>query len=257
MDCVIVAGGVPGQEDPLYPFTQGQPKALLDMGGRTSLERVADALQGADCVDEIVVVGLGDDRGMRFQRPVFHVADQGSLVGNAITGVDWLLENRPAASHFIACSADIPTLTSAILDEHVDRCRPFDKGLYYTLISKETMERRFPGSNRTFVKLKGLEVAGGDLVVMQFDAVHGNRELWQNLANARKHAWKIARSVGLSTMLRFITRQMRLSDIEATAYRLMGAQAKVILSPFAELAMDADKPYQIERLRQEFIGQDD
>lgn len=257
MDCVIVAGGVPSEDDPLYPLTKGQPKALLDMGGRTMLERVADALHKARTVDEIVVVGLGDDKGMSFERPVFHVPDQGSLVGNAIAGIDWLMNNRPPTSHFMGCSADIPAITSAIVDQHVEACRPLDKGIYYTLIDKPTMEARFPDSNRTFVKLKGQEIAGGDLVIMRFDVVHQNRELWESLTNARKHAWKIARAVGIPTMLRLVTRQMRVIDIEKTAQRLISAPAKVIMSPYAELAMDADKLHQVERLRQEVAGLDD
>ena len=31
MDCVLVAGGRPGPQDPLYDETQGKPKALLEI----------------------------------------------------------------------------------------------------------------------------------------------------------------------------------------------------------------------------------
>ena len=54
MHCIVTAGGLPGPEDPLYPYTQGKPKALLDMGGRTMLERVMDALQNSKYVETIV-----------------------------------------------------------------------------------------------------------------------------------------------------------------------------------------------------------
>lgn len=252
MDCVILAGGIPEPDDPMYSSTQGKPKALLDMGGRTMLERVVDALQSSRSVEEIVVVGLGGDLGMRFQRPVHHLPDQGGLVSNGIAGADWLMRERPKASVFLACTADIPTITGAIVDQHIDGCRPFDKGIYYSLVSKETMEARFPGSNRTFVKLRGAEVAGGDLAVMQFAIVHQNRELWHSLTNARKHAWRIARGVGLGVLLKLLTRRLSPADIEATAFRLIGVPAEVIISPFAELAMDADKPHQVEMLRAQF-----
>lgn len=252
MDCVILAGGIPEPEDPMYVSTQGKSRALLDMHGRTMLERVVDALQSSRSVEEIVVVGLGSDLGMQFQRPVHHLPDQGSLVSNGIAGAEWLMQNRPGAAVFLACSADIPTISGPIVDQHLERCRPFDKGIYYSLVSRETMEARFPGSNRTFVKLRGADVAGGDLVVMQFAVVHQNRELWVNLSNARKHAWQIARSVGLRVLFRLLTRRLSVSDIEATAFRLIGVPAAVIMSPFAELAMDADKPRQVELLRAEF-----
>ena len=52
MDCIVVAGGIPGPDDPLYEYTQGKPKALLDMEGRTMLERVMDALQSAEAVEK-------------------------------------------------------------------------------------------------------------------------------------------------------------------------------------------------------------
>ena len=45
MDCVVIAGGVPQEEDLLFSYTQGKPKACMDMNGRTMLERVVDALQ--------------------------------------------------------------------------------------------------------------------------------------------------------------------------------------------------------------------
>ena len=79
MDVIIAAGGIPQPEDPMYPYTQGKPKALIDMNGRTSLERVVDALQDSKYVEDIVVVGLGDDMGQTFKRPVHHVPDPPSL----------------------------------------------------------------------------------------------------------------------------------------------------------------------------------
>ena len=34
IDAVVMAGGVPGPDEPLYPLTQGRPKALLPLAGR-------------------------------------------------------------------------------------------------------------------------------------------------------------------------------------------------------------------------------
>ena len=58
MDCIVVAGGVPQEEDPLYEYTQGRSKALLEVGGRPMIAWVLDALEGAQSVDRIFVVGL-------------------------------------------------------------------------------------------------------------------------------------------------------------------------------------------------------
>jgi GTP:adenosylcobinamide-phosphate guanylyltransferase len=251
MDCVIVAGGVPQEEDLLYKYTQGQPKALLDMNGRTMLERVVDAYQSSDQIEDIVVVGLGSDMGQTFKRPVYHLPGQGRLISNTIAGIDWVMQRKPNTQIIMASSADIPLLTGEIVDAIIDLCQPFDYGLYYNFVSKETMEARFPGSNRTFTKLKGVEVAGGDMGIIHPRAITDNRELWDALSNARKHAWQIARQVGIMVLLKLLTRQLSITDIENLATRLTGQKTKVLLNPYAEMGMDGDKPHQIELLRNE------
>lgn len=251
MDCVVIAGGLDRPEDPLYPLTQGKPKALLPMGGRTMLERVVDGLQSAQSVEDIVVVGLGDDLGMNFQRPIHHLPDQGSLVGNMVAGLHWARERRPGVTAVLGASADIPLITGAMVDKLVELCQPFDAGVYYTYATRQTMEKRFPHSNRTFVKLKGVEIAGGDIGIMDPAVIDQNEALFVALSNARKHAWKIASSVGFSLLLKFLFRRLGTPEIEAEGQRILGVPIKTINLPFAELAMDADKPHQVEMLRAE------
>ena len=251
MDCIVVAGGVPKEDDLLYEYTQGKPKALLDMNGRTMLERVIDALQSAQQVEEILVVGLGSDMGMQFRRPVHHLPGTGNLVSNVIVGVEWFLERQPDLPAILTSSADIPLLTGEMIDVFIDMCRPFDHGMYYNFVTKEAMESRFPGSRRTFTRLKDGQVAGGDISLIQPSLIQVNRALWDALADARKHGWQVARAVGLRVLLKLLTRRLSFADIEELGLRLTEHPMKVILNPFAEMAMDGDKPHQIDLLREE------
>jgi len=246
-----MAGGIPGPDDPIYAYTQGRPKALIDMNGRTMLERVVDALQSSYSIEDIVVVGLGSDIGMHFRRPVHHLPDQNNLVANALAGVNWLRQQKPETKVLFLCSADIPTLTGDIVDRFIELCRPFDRAIYYSFATQATIETRFPNSKRTFVKLKDLNIAGGDVALIHADLADSHHELWQAMTNARKHAWRLARIVGLRMLLKFLFRRVSLADIETTAERLINQPAKVVLSPYAELAMDADKPQQVDLLRED------
>ena len=256
MDGVIMAGGSPGPDDPLYAYTQGRPKALIDMNGRTMLERVVDALQASCSIEDVVVVGPGSDMDMHFQRPVHHLPDQNNLVANALAGINWLRQQKPDTRIVFLCSADIPTITGDIVDKFVELCRPFDRAIYYCFATQATIETRFPHSRRTFVKLKGLNVAGGDVALIHAELADSHYELWQAMTNARKHAWQLARIVGLPMLLKFLFRRVSLADIETTAERLINRPAKIILSPYAELAMDADKPRQVELLRNDLKRRD-
>ena len=245
MDVIIAAGGIPQPEDPMYPYTQGKPKALIDMNGRTMLERVVDALQDSKYVDDIVIAGLGDDMGQTFKRPVHHVPDKGSLVNNGIGGAKYLMELKPEATQFITCTADIPLITGEMIDAFVEMCAPHDKGIYYIMVTKEAMDARFPNSARTYVKLKNLLIAGGDVGIMTTELIH-NEDKLDMIANGRKHAWKLARIAGFKVLIKFLFRRLTLPEIEETAERVTGVSAKIILDPPVELAMDADKPSQVD-----------
>jgi molybdopterin-guanine dinucleotide biosynthesis protein A len=253
MHGLIIAGGQVRPEDPLYSYTGGKPKAFIDMGGQTMLERVVAALQGSRSVEDILVVGIAPDvaAGLAFARPVEFLPDQGGMVANMLAGCHWIQQNRPGAQVILGCSADIPAITPAMVDAFVEACRPWDRAVYYNFVSRETLESRFPNSNRTYSKLNGMEVAGGDMVIAGLDVVARNRELLESLTGARKQPWRIARIVGPGFLLKFLFHRVTFADVEATAGRILGAPVKVVLGSPAELAMDADKPYQVDMLRAE------
>jgi glucose-1-phosphate thymidylyltransferase len=51
--CALLAAGYATR---LYPLTQNQPKALLDVGGRTILDRILEKVEEVETVDEILIV---------------------------------------------------------------------------------------------------------------------------------------------------------------------------------------------------------
>lgn len=260
MDCIIVAGGRPGLEDPLYPYTQGKPKALLKLNGQPMLAHVLSALDNSRYVEQLIVVGLEATEGevalpyLGSPEKVHFLPDQGGIVSNARHGLEWLEANRPGAAELLISTADIPLLTGAIVDAFVDQCQPFDQLVYYNVVTRETMEARFPHSNRTFVRLQGMQVAGGDLILAQARILHTNQKLWEALSNARKHAWQLAHIVGPATLLKLLLRRLSLAEVEQLATRMFGAPIRVLTSPYPELAMDADKPEQVALLHHQISG---
>ena len=243
MDCVIVAGGRLSPQDPLYTYGPGQPKALLEVGDRTMLESVVAALQESDRVEQIVVVGLGaDTRAFRFARPVSFCPDQGTIVANVAHGLRWLRDQRSEGEAVLLSTGDIPLLTPQAVNTFVERCRPFDRLVYYSVVTRAVLERRFPNSQRTYVPLRDVEVSGGNLFVVQPRVLETNEQLWQNLAAARKYPWRLARQVGLWTLLRFGLRRITLAEAERRAGRLVGGRVCAVVSPDPEVAMDVDKP---------------
>lgn len=256
MHCLILAGGTIKPGDPLYELTQGRPKALLPIGDKTMLEWVAAAVQGSRQVEEVVVVGIDAAAAadLQFARPVHFLPDNGSMIANMRAGTTYIAAQWPDAQAVLGVSADIPAITSEIVDGFVESCRPWDAAVYYNFVSRQTMEARFPGSNRTYTHLAGMDVAGGDMSMARIGILEENTALVEAASKARKQPWRVARLVGLPFLVRFLLKRVTLADIEHTATRLVGRPVKVLLSPNAELAMDADKPSQVELLRRELLG---
>ena len=61
MDAIVMSGGIPEPEDPLYEFTQGEPKALLEIAGKPMIQWVLDAISGAESVGKVVLISLSEE----------------------------------------------------------------------------------------------------------------------------------------------------------------------------------------------------
>ena len=252
MKCVILAGGRVEESDPLFQYSEGRPKALINLGGKPLLEWVIEAMFDAASVGDIAVVGVEASDVRRFSQPVEFFPDQGSIVSNAYMGIDWAREQDPDESEMLFSTADIPTITATLVDEHIALCQPFDKSAYYAFVSRQTMESRFPGADRTYTKLDDLDVASCDMMVLRTQLAEVDRSLFDSLANVRKNPWRVAKTVGTRTLVRLMLRQMTMDKIEQTAERIIQQPVKVFLSKRAELAMDIDKPSHLELIRAEF-----
>lgn len=248
MDCVIAAGGVPKPDDPLYVYTQGKPKALLEINGRSLLNYIVTAFDQATAIKNIIVVGLEAETVPELALLATFLPNQGSLLANGLYGIKWLREHKQLSGPVLLSSSDIPAITPTIIDHFINACHPFDRSVYYNFISRETLEKRFPSSKRTYVKLKGIEIAGGDLMMAQSELAETHYEFWQAAINGRKHAWKLARIVGWHALFKLFTRRLSLNDIEDRTAEIFGTPSKIILNPHAEIGMDIDKPNQFELL---------
>lgn len=249
MNAIVIAGGIPEPGDPLYSVSQGRPKALLDVAGRPMVQWVLDALQACPRVEHVVVVGLAPSSGLRVGPRTRLLPDQGSLVSNVLTALQAVRDLDPAATHTLLSSGDIPGITPEMVAWRVTTIEASRADLDYAVVERSTMERVFPGSRRSFTRLKEAEVCGGDLNGLSVH-VAAQRDLWDRLVAARKNALKQAAIVGLDVLILALLRRLTLEDAGRRVSRNLGLQGHVTLCPYAEVGMDVDKPHQLEMLRQ-------
>jgi molybdopterin-guanine dinucleotide biosynthesis protein A len=255
MDCVVLAGGRIEESDPLFAITGGKPKALIELGGLTLLERVLGALLESRFVDDIVVVGIENNAvEIAPDRSITWLPDQGTLVANALSGLRWAQNRRSSSAMVMFCTADLPAIRGELVDDFVESCKPLDHAAYKAFVTRQTLDDRYPGVDRTYSKIDGLDVAGCDLVIARAGLADSERSLWDAIANARKQPWKIARLVGYRLLITLLLGRLTTAQVEKAASRVLGSPAKLLISSHAELAMDIDKPSHVKILKKEFEG---
>lgn len=260
MDAIVVAGGIPHVDHPLYQLTHGRPKAMLDMGGRPMIERVLSALNQAHQIEEIIVVGLDDPAGQQHLKNIpiaTFIPNQGSLVANGMAGLRWLKQHKPESRVVVGCSSDIPHIEGHMVDGLIDLCRPFDRLFYYPIVNRKKLETVYPQAKRTYTKFKGgIEAAGADIFVLQTAFLETDHQLWEKLTNARKSPLQVARLIGFLTLLKLAFGQLSLTEAAATAGRILNSDRPIgiVFPEHPELAMDGDKPHQVEILRERYKG---
>jgi NDP-sugar pyrophosphorylase family protein len=248
---VVSAGWSPTANDPLAEYTQGKSKALIPIAGKPMITHVIEALSNSRTVKHIVIVALDPDAEVQFPVPVECVPDAGGILDNAESGLQYALNHYPDLDVVLLCTSDIPTITGPIVDTLAEECLRTDHDLYYTVVERSVMEERFPGSHRSYVHLREGDFAGGDIIVVRPSLGITNRDLWDELAAARKNAFRQARLVGLGIFLRLVTRRLSLSDAERRIGQVLNVHGRVVPFPYAEVGMDVDKPLQLEIVRAE------
>ncbi len=244
MDAIILAGGIPTSEDPLYLASNGQSKALIDIAGKPMVQWVVDALDGAKSVDRIIIVGLPADVNLRTSMPIDFLPESEGMLANLTAGVEHLRSIDPSIQQVLLLTCDIPTITPEMVDWRVQGADP-DSDLEYSVIKKETMDARFPAASRSYVRLKDVEVCGGDMNVIHVRLVE-DTTFWERMVAARKSPFRQAALLGFDLLFLMLIRRITINDAVKRVSNRLGLKGRAVISPYAEIGMDIDKPQQLE-----------
>ena len=255
MDAIVLAGGIPQPDDPLYVYSKGDSKALMDIAGKPMVQWVLDALSRAKHVDNVIIVGLSPKNKLKSRKPVHYLSNQGRMLSNIVAGVDKSLELNKKNQYVMVVSADVPALKSEMVDWLIETSMETKDDIYYGVCTREVMEKRFPNSKRTYTKLKDIELCGADVNIAHVSMTTDHLDMWETLIGNRKNPLKQAGIIGLGTLWSVFTRSISLDDLVEKVCKRIGISGRAIIWPYAEACMDVDKPHQLELMRKDLAKQ--
>jgi len=255
MDAIITAGGIPQPGDPLYTYSKGDSKALIEIAGKPMVQWVLDALGDAKKVDNVIMIGLSPKSELTCKKPLHYISNQGRMLANIVAGVNKSIELNKKTEYVLMVSSDIPALKSDMVDWLVKTAMQTRDDLYYGVCPREVMEARFPTSKRTFTKLKDMEVCGADINIIHVSMTTDHLDTWEELIGNRKSPLRQAAVIGWDTLFQLFTNQLTLQGLVERASERIGIKGRAIIWSQAEPCMDVDKPHQLELMREDFARQ--
>ena len=255
MNAIVTAGGIPEPGDKLYEYSQGKSKALIDVAGKPMVQWVLDALGDTKEVDQVIVIGLEAKDNLTCKKPIYYIPNQGRMLSNIVAGVNKSLELNKDGEYVMIVSSDIPTVKGEMIDWLIKTSAQTKDDLYYGVCPREVMEARFPNSNRTYTKLKDMQICGADVNIIHVSMATDHLDTWEQLIGNRKSPLRQAAVIGLDTLFLLFTRQFTLQGLVERASQRIGIKGRAIIWSQAEPCMDVDKPHQLELLRADLMRQ--
>ncbi len=252
LDVIITAGGTPREGEPLFENCGGKPKALLDFAGKPMIQWVLDALSSSHYVKRVVIIGLPPFTDLYCDHPLTIQETHGSILTNLQAGVLALQNMGDISPKVLVVSSDIPAITGEMVDWIINTVHQSDHDLYYNVIERVTMEKKYPSSKRTYLKLADVEVCGGDVNAIDPLFVFKKQSLFDQIIGSRKNPLKQASILGFDTLFLILLKKMTLHRAEENISKKIGARGHAIICPYAEVGMDVDKPYQLAELLSSF-----
>ena len=233
---LVLAGQRPGI-DPLASHFGQEIKAQVQVAGQPMLARVLETLRHTPDIARIVV--LAQDRrvldGIDAEGIVFAASTQG--ISSSIRAV---AGGTDAPWPLLVTTADHPLLTPEIVAGFLSRAGVCD--LAVGMVDSATLFAAYPDNRRTWLKFRDGWWSGANLFALGGPATVRALDLWAGAEQDRKQAWKLFLHFGPVLALRALTRTIGLSDALARAGKRLGLSARLVPLPFAEAAIDVDKP---------------
>lgn len=243
-NALVLAGAK--EKGPLEIAENVDNKALIMLDNRPMIDYIVDALNSSENIDRILVVGPKNELHPYIGKKVNEILNPGnSILGNMEIGLNFF----NSADNLLLLTSDIPLITSEAIDEFLEICTKRKAYIGYPIISKENIVKKYPETERTYIKMKEGIFCGGNIVFFKPEVFFKNKKLIKKLFDNRKSTWRYVKILGLKFILKFLFKTLTLEEIEKRLTDILGYNSIAILISYPEIMIDLDKPSDLKLIR--------
>ena len=240
----LVLAGRRGGEDPVASHCGVEYKCLARAGGVPMLARVLDALAASPGVDRIFVVM--EDPAILDRLPDIPSCTALPSAATPSLSVLRALDEVQAALPMLVTTADHALLSPAIVEHFLAAVRATGAAVVVGLTAAEVISKAYPSSQRTYLRFRDADYSGANLFALLSSEAAKAVAFWRRVERERKRPWRMLRAFGLGPLLSYLLGRLTLDGAMERASAIIGARIAAVRLPFAEAAIDVDKPADLE-----------
>ena len=243
---IILAGQRPGEN----AFAQSHgvaAKALIPVCGVPMLGRVARTI--LDCPSVARVAILAQDPQLLAQGDLQWLASEPRIsFAIAADGISTSLlacAGGPVAPWpVLVVTADHVLLEPFMVEQFIDQVGNADAA--FAVVDRRVVEARYPQTKRTWMRFSDGDFTGANLFALRGPASRAALSIWSEVERDRKKAMRLMMYFGPLLALRAFTRTISLDRALAKVAAKVGLDVAAVRLPFADAAVDVDKPQDLE-----------
>lgn len=250
MDAIILAGAK--NTGALREASDSPFEASIPIWGRPLLDYVVRPLAAVGEMERLAIVGPEDCLSPDLRPAVWQIVPFGhSMVENLRRGLAALAPRDKV----LVVTADIPLITAEAIKDFLARCRGREADVYYPVVERGPIEARFPGVKRTYATLREGTFTGGNIILLAPEVVEQHLATIEQAVAARKKPLQMARLLGVFYLFKLVCGRLSIREIEQRIEEQLHFKGAAIITPYAEIGIDVDKPSDLALVRQALAAQ--
>ena len=239
----VVLAASRGPDDPLARHYGVDNKCLLKIAGKPMLARVVETLVSYGRFADICVVM--EDKAVMTKALGKTLAQKVNFLPSdksAPASLRRALDSMAAPGPVLVTTADHVLLDHVMLDYFIEHSGKTNYDLTVGVARDETILQACPDASRTFLKFGRDKVSGCNLFAFKSDEARRALDVWQHVEQNRKKPVKLVKAFGLAPLIAYLTGTLTLEKAFRLASRRIRARVRPVVMPFANAAIDVDKP---------------
>ena len=234
---LVLAGSRPGRD----AFAEGfgtDLKALIPVAGEPMVRRPVQALLAAEDIGDVIVLTQAPERIAEIlpKDPRVRTRKSGETIATTMLEICF---DKQTQWPLLVTTADHALLDVDTIDEF---CAYAEGDLSVGVVERETLLKRFPGANRTWLKFRGGAYTGANLFALNSPKAAAAIELWRSVEQDRKKGRRLISLLGPMVLIGTALRLLSIQNVLSRVGGKLGLDVTAVVLSNAVAGIDVDKP---------------